>query len=150
VVRIVENWARVQGTVVGVRDVSDPSGFLEVSLELAAIGSVPGTRNMFSQAPGEVIQVLMPASMIESLGVRDGSRVAADIRRADLHRSFVHPERVEVEPDPAGHTATIDAQDGERAVPEAGDQSGDQRGDQRGDQPADSAGPAEATPGRPT
>jgi hypothetical protein len=142
VVRIVENWAHVQGTVVGVRDVADPSGFLEVSLQVAAVGSVPGTRNMFSQAPGEVIKVLMPASMIESLGVRDGSRVAADVRRADLHRSFVHPERVEVEPGPAGRAATIDAADGERAVPAAGDQSGEPA--------AEAPGPAEATHGEPT
>jgi hypothetical protein len=97
-VRIAPNAARVRGTVTGVQDTGDPSGFLEVTIQVADIGSVPKTRNLFEQQPGEVVKVLMSAPLVERLNVRTGVELEAEMRRADLHRSFVRPERIRVGP----------------------------------------------------
>jgi hypothetical protein len=95
-VKIAPNSAQVRGTVTGVEDTGDPSGFLEVTIRVADIGSLPRSRNMFEQQPGEVVKVLMAPALVESLAVRDGVEVEAEIRRADLHRSFVNPKTVRV------------------------------------------------------
>ena len=79
-------------------DVGDPSGYVSVSLELADVAAVPGERNLLRSVPGEQLQVLMAKDAIDRLGVRPGVELDADVRRADLTRSFVHPERVRVEP----------------------------------------------------
>ena len=97
-VRIVENWARVEGTVVSVRDVGDASGFLQVEIRVGAVGAVEGHRQLLRAGPGEVVPVLMDPELVRRLDVRDGCHVEADVRRADLARSFVHPGRIEVQP----------------------------------------------------
>ena len=99
-VRIAPNWAHLAGTVLEVEDTHDASGFLEVTVGVEAIRSVPRARNLFEQEPGETVRVLMPPDLVERLGVRRGCALEADVRRADLHRSFVHPERIEVLPPP--------------------------------------------------
>jgi hypothetical protein len=95
-VKIAPNWARLRGTVVGVQDTADPSGFLEVTVRVADIGSIPRTRNMFEQQPGEVVKVLIAPPLVARLDLRPGVELEADVRRADLHRSFAHPERIRV------------------------------------------------------
>lgn len=95
-VKIAPNAAQVRGTVTGVEDTGDPSGFLEVTIKVADIGSVPRSRNMFEQQPGEEVKVLMAPSLVDSLDVRSGVEVEAEVRRADLHRSFVNPKTVRV------------------------------------------------------
>jgi hypothetical protein len=97
-VKIAPNSAQVRGTVTGVEDTGDPSGFLEVTIRVADIGSLPKSRNMFKQQPGEVVKVLMAPDLVERLDVRDGVEVDAEVRRADLHRSFVNPKTIRVGP----------------------------------------------------
>ena len=97
-VKIAPNAAQVRGTVTGVEDTGDPSGFLEVTIRVADIGSLPRSRNMFEQQPGEVVKVLMAPDLVKRLDVRDGVEVEAQVRRADLHRSFVNPKTVRVGP----------------------------------------------------
>jgi hypothetical protein len=99
-VRIAPNWAHVSGTVLGVEDPHDTSGFLEVTISIDAIRSVARARNLFEQQPGEMVRVLMSPDLVERLRVRPGCGLEADVRRADLHRSFVHPERIQVSPPP--------------------------------------------------
>jgi hypothetical protein len=95
-VQIAPNWARVSGTVVSVSDAGELAGFLEVTIKVADITSLPKTRNLFEQGPGEVLKVLMPEGLVARLNLRSGVKVEADVRRADLHRSFVHPERIRI------------------------------------------------------
>jgi hypothetical protein len=97
-VRMVENWARVEGTVVAVSDVGDPSGFLQVGIRVHALGGVEGSPQLLRAMPGEVVPVLMDPDLVKKLDVRQGCRVEADVRRADLQRSFVHPDRIHVQP----------------------------------------------------
>jgi hypothetical protein len=95
-VQIAPNWARVSGTVVSVGDEGELAGFIEVTIKVAVIASLPKTRNLFEQGPGEVLRVLMPEGLVVRLNLRSGVKLEADVRRADLHRSFVHPERVRI------------------------------------------------------
>ncbi len=97
-VRIAPNGAHLRGTVVGVEDTGDPSGFLQVTVRVADIGPIARTANMFEQQRGEEVRVLMAGPLVAKLKVRPGMELEADVRRADLHRSFVNPERVSVSP----------------------------------------------------
>lgn len=107
-VRIAPNSAHVRGTVVGVQDVGDPSGFLQVSLRVADVASVKGTRNLLRAAPGDELLVLMAPDAVERLSVRPGVELDCEVRRADHERSFVHPDRVLVQA-PDTEPDTVDA-----------------------------------------
>jgi hypothetical protein len=108
-VKIAPNAAQLRGTVTGVEDTGDPSGFLEVTIKIADIGSVPRSRNMFEQQPGEEVKVLMSPAVVDGLGVRSGVEVDAEVRRADLHRSFVNPKSIRVGVAEADAVPTDDA-----------------------------------------
>ena len=96
-----------------VEETHDASGFLEVTVDVKAIRPVPRARTCFEQEPGDTVRVLISPDVVERLGVRPGCALEADVRRADLHRSFVHPERIAVLPPPDGTDAA------EAAAPEA-------------------------------
>jgi hypothetical protein len=105
-VQIAPNRSHIRGRVVGVRDPDDPSGFLEVTVELHEVSSTPKMRSMVRQRAGESIPVLMAPDLVERLGVREGVVVDGDIRRADLHRSFVQPDRIDVSADDEHESAS--------------------------------------------
>jgi hypothetical protein len=67
---------------------------------------------MFEQQPGEVVKVLMAPALIDRLEVRSGVQLEAEVRRADLHRSFVNPKRVRVGSASDEPSATEDAPTG--------------------------------------
>jgi hypothetical protein len=117
-VRAAPNWSHVRGVVLDVADVGDPSGYVGVSLRLADVAAVPGERSILRSVPGEQLQVLIATDVVERLGVRPGVELEADVRRADLTRTFVHPDRVRVQPaDPgivADEVPSPDADDDEQ------------------------------------
>jgi hypothetical protein len=95
-VQIAPNRSHIRGRVVGVRDPADPSGFMEVTVELDEVSPAQNMRSMVRQQAGESIPVLMAPDLVERLGIREGVVVDGDIRRAGLDRSFVQPDRIRV------------------------------------------------------
>jgi hypothetical protein len=99
-VQIAPNWARISGRVVDVGPAADLPDFLDVRISLEQISPISGQRNLFTQAPGDVLSLYMGRSLAEQLSVRIGVYVECEARRADLRRAFVHPERIRVSESP--------------------------------------------------
>jgi hypothetical protein len=95
-VAMAPNRAVIAGRVVGFAEPADLPNFTEVAVEVGRIDSIEGSRNLFRQAPGDTVKVMMPRAVRDRLGVRPGDRIELEARRADLHRAFAHPERIRV------------------------------------------------------
>ena len=104
-VRAIENWTDLSGAVEAVGPAPGRDGFVRAAIRVTGALDVEGSPNLFSDAVGEVVEVLVPASTAEVAGLRAGAAVACRVRRADATTTFSHPDVLAVDdggPTPEG------------------------------------------------
>jgi len=89
-VRAIENWAELKGTVRAVKPRQGVPQMSDVVLEVEESHDVEGYPNLLAEAPGSELAVSVDT---ESLGdVEPGARVRVRAQRADPQTVVAHPE----------------------------------------------------------
>ena len=91
-VRAIENWTDLSGAVEHVGPAPDRDGFVRAAIRVTGAHDVAGSPNLFSDAVGEVVEVLVPVASAEVAGLRAGAAVSCRVRRADATTTFSHPD----------------------------------------------------------
>lgn len=79
VVQVIENRADVDGRVLAVAPIADRPEHRLVTIEVSGVSSVEGYANLFANAPGTQLDVILPAALARTLRV--GAKVGCRIRR---------------------------------------------------------------------
>ena len=96
-VRAIENWTDLSGAVEQVGPAPGRDGFVRAAIRVTGALEVEGSPNLFADAVGEVVEVLVPATTAEVVGLRAGAAVSCRVRRADATTTFSHPDVVTVD-----------------------------------------------------
>ena len=92
--RVVENWADVLGSVVGLGE-SQFEGMTTVELEVDQVVSVPGYDNLFVDAVGSVLAVEIPTEVVDDQVIVPDMRIAVRVRhQPQTDRAFAAPDQV--------------------------------------------------------
>jgi hypothetical protein len=103
-VQIAENWSRIRGRVEAwqpPRKAGD-SGTLTIAVDgVEDVVSHDGSRhrNLFADAKGKTVHVIVPASAAQHVDAEKGSTAVVEVRRGQSpERVFAHPERITLTP----------------------------------------------------
>ncbi len=89
-VRAIENWAELGGTVREIKPREGVAQMSDVVLAVEAADDVEGYPNLLTDAPGRELAVSIETEKLG--GIEPGTRVRCRARRADLHTVVAHPD----------------------------------------------------------
>lgn len=89
-VRAIENWAELGGTVREIKPREGVAQMSDVVLAVEAAEDVEGYPNLLTDAPGRELAVSVETEKLG--GIAPGARVRCRARRADLHTVVAHPD----------------------------------------------------------
>ena len=93
-VQVVENWAELSGTIRKIEPHASLENYWTALLEVEEVTSVPDYPNLFEWAKGRTIEVNIPASKVQELGLSPGKKIAGRVRKAGPTSAFVRPDTV--------------------------------------------------------
>lgn len=91
-VRAIENWAELRGTVRDVRPRRGVPHMSEIVLDVDAADDVEGFPNLLTEAPGQRLAVAVDSQSLGHLQPGAGVRIRA--QRADPRTVVAHPDGV--------------------------------------------------------
>jgi hypothetical protein len=100
-VSVVENWARLEGTVREVRPDPELPDRLVAVVDVDAVEPVEDDEgkpfpNLFADAAGRSVELQVPAAPASGHDLAPGRRISARVKRTGPNRSFVHPRHLSV------------------------------------------------------
>jgi hypothetical protein len=95
-VQIIENWADVEGVVVGTRPNPELAQFVAVQLTVDRVVPVNGFPNLFSAMSGQTLDVNVPQQLANLADLAPGRHVRVRVRKGGPGAAFAHPEHVQV------------------------------------------------------
>lgn len=94
-VAMVENWSRLEGTVVAVAPAADLAAFSVVQVEVSAVAAVASFPNLLAETAGTRLNVYVANDLAGRLALAPGQRVRGRVRRGGPTRIFAHPDEFE-------------------------------------------------------
>jgi len=93
-VQAVENWALIRGTIEAISDHSELNDYASATITVIEVTPVPGYPNLFSWAIGQQIDVNIPKTKVDELGLAAGNSILARIRKSGPTSAFVDPDEI--------------------------------------------------------
>jgi len=94
-VQAVENWAIIRGKIEALSPHRELNDYASASITVIEVTPVPGYPNLFSWAVGKQIDVNIPKTKTEELGLAAGDSIRARVRKAGPTNAFVDPDEIE-------------------------------------------------------
>jgi hypothetical protein len=93
-----ENWAYLEGIAEAVRpsDTNPDLAVVDIAVEEVSADPDERLRNLFGEAAGTVVPVLVPRNAIEELEIAPGMRMRCRARKASPFHVFADPDAVTV------------------------------------------------------
>jgi hypothetical protein len=94
-VQIIENWSGIRGVVLSCSP-SPVAGSVAAEVKANNVKPAEGFANLLGQAEGNLLLLLVPQELAESLEIAPGDTIGCRVRRASLDRTFVHRNFISV------------------------------------------------------
>lgn len=91
-IKVVENWAVVQGKIVNISPHNELGDYVTATVEVAQVTPVSGYPNLFSWAVGKQITVNIPSAKASELSLAPGNEISARVRKSGPTSAFVDPD----------------------------------------------------------
>lgn len=96
-VQVIENWARLSGTIKQIERQSHVENWWTIYLEVVSVEPVPNFPSLFGSDMGNVICLIIPARVVEQLNLAVGQRLSCRARKTGPGISFAQPETITVD-----------------------------------------------------
>jgi hypothetical protein len=98
---MIENWAQLEGTVREVRPDPELPDQIVAVVDVESVEPVSDNDgklfpNLFAEAPGQTIELHVPAHPAAERQLAPGRQISARVKRAGTSRSFVHPRHLTI------------------------------------------------------
>lgn len=94
--QVIENWADIQGTIVGIQEHPTLDGYDSVRVKVSEVKPVAGFANHFQNAAGTEVTINVPHDVVNSKMMRADVEIGGRIRNAGTDRVFLNPDQLEV------------------------------------------------------
>lgn len=94
-VQVVENWAIIRGKIEDLGPHGELNEYASANITVTEVNPVPGYPNLFSWAIGKQIDVNIPKTKTEELGLVAGDSIRARVRKAGPTSAFADPDEIE-------------------------------------------------------